>query len=126
MREHEATMLQTWITAFEEKGGGVIRLIEKKKEIFGLLKQWHSVFDDCRDSSIREFPKSSSIFLVSLFGDPKLPTHRRSGLTFALELIPPDVWYPDVRGIPGEFVLFDSNFRWTVVVTHEESKILFS
>jgi hypothetical protein len=127
MREHEATMLQTWITTFEENGGGIIRVIEKKKEIFGLLKQWHSVFDDCSDNSRRgEFPKSSSIFLLSLFGDAKLPTHRWSSLTFAFELKPPDIWVPDVHGIPGEFVLFDSNLRWSVVVTHEETTILFS
>jgi len=36
MREHEATMLQKWITAFERSGGCVIRQIEKKKEIFDL------------------------------------------------------------------------------------------
>ncbi len=127
MREHEATMLQTWIAAFEENGGSIIRVIEKKKEIFGLLKQWHSVFDDCRDNSRRgEFPESSSIFLVSLFGDARLPTHRWSSLTFALELKPPGAWVPDVQGVPGEFVLFDSDFRWTMVVTHEETEIVFS
>lgn len=126
MKEHEAIRLQEWLAAFVQAGGCVIRQIEKKKDVFGLLKQWHAAFDGRNNKvSAESLPGAPALFLVSLFGDSQLPTHRRSSLTFALELKPPPLWVPDVRGIPGEFVLFDANLRWTVLVTHEETEFLF-
>lgn len=126
MKGHEAISLQEWLDAFGQAGGCVIRQIEKKKDIFALLKQWHAAFDGRHKRvSGEELPEASTLFLVSLFGDAQLPTHRRSSLTFALELKPPPLWVPDVRGIPGEFVLFDADLRWTVLVTHEETEFLF-
>ncbi|MCA3000024.1 MAG: hypothetical protein ING75_15645 [Rhodocyclaceae bacterium] len=126
MKMHEVAMLQKWIIVFQEAGGRVIREIEKKKEIFSLVNQWNLAFGARRDLGIRQFAKSVSVFLLSPMYGLRIPAHPQQGFTFAFELKPPDVWVPDVSGIPGEFVLFDADFRWSIAVTHEETEILCS
>ena len=125
MKMHDVAMLQNWITAFQENGGSVIREIQKKKEVFSLVNQWNLTFGWHRDRGIRQFAKSTSVFLLSPTRDLRIPAHHpQLGATFALELKPPDVWIPDVAGIPGEFVLFDADYRWSIAVTHEETEVL--
>ena len=126
MKMHDVAMLQDWITAFQELGGSVLRDIQKKKEIFSLANQWNLAFGARRDLGIRHYAKSTSVFLLSPMYGLRIPAHSQQGTTFALELKPPDVWIPDVSGIPGEFVLFDADYRWSIAVTHEETEILCS
>lgn len=118
--------LEEWLCQFEHDGGRLVREIQQKKELIALINGWNAAFAGQRDRGSRQFDGSSLFYLLSAHRGLHIPAHHAQGLTFALELQPPRSWKPDCAGIPGEFIMFDATYRWSISVTHEATEIICS